>query len=260
LRSKQNLFYDSGVMLRQRVFLWALFAVTLRGGAARADIVVSDPPNDVDRYVDTAATSGVPMTISNMTTGLFTAAAASSGIVGNLVSTTASQTSTIGTITNSISGDGDVHAAVHAVNGTWSPLADSLFDVTFEVDVETTYSFRASAAWLGDDSPFLDGIAQVSFQDVTNGPDVAPMIGSSGATPLADHVGPLLVTLSPGVDYRLTARAIIAGGGFPGIFEANASWSFTLTPVPEARSLALLSPIVLGAALGVWWSKRRGRR
>jgi hypothetical protein len=112
-------------------------------------------------------------------------------------------------------------------------------------------------SWIGGAAPPLSGGANVTFFNVPAATNVAPTASVSAGAPGADSVGPLVITLSPSVVYQLTAQAIIAGGGAPGSHSADADWAFTLTAIPEAGSLALLSPVVLGVALGAWWSRRR---
>jgi hypothetical protein len=245
---------EGAPMLRARVLLFALAAAASSVRVAVADIIITNPASEIDRHVATSA-NGVDLDSSmNMAAGPFSYTAMSSGLGVNSVSATASQISTIDV--NSMTGAGVSVASIIASDSSWSLSAESYFSVQFEVDVATTFSFSAEVTWTSSMGG-LGGFSEVSLLNVTTATDVVPPVMRSVGLQGTDSMLPTLVMLIPTVQYRLTALTQISGSEFVNVDDANGEWSFTLTAVPEAGSAALLSPIILGAALGAWWRRRR---
>jgi len=250
-------------MTRRTLFLLALAAATLCTGITSADIVVGT----VARSVMTAAGAPLPgpgMMDSNSTPGAWSGIAFTDVIgPGGAVSTDALQASTTPAPTGpTIFGSGDAFTSGFGATpppppAGYSLLADSKFDVIFTVDAASLYDFDASVTWLGT-APPVGGGAMVELRDVTV-PMSTVVLHSISKSVVSPGVMPLdtTITLSPGVTYQLVAEAKLDGGGAPGPFTGEAHFMFELTAIPEAGSLLLMSPIVLGAAFGAWRSAKR---
>jgi hypothetical protein len=140
----------------------------------------------------------------------------------------------------------------------YSTIGNSFFDIFFTVDAPALYDLDASVNWVGGVPPFgFSSFAFVELRDFTNGSGLAFIQRDPGTQGLGTLS--TTVSLTTGITYRLVAQALINGaGGLPVTSTATADWSFDLvTAIPEAGGALLLSPIVLAAALGVWWSRRR---
>jgi hypothetical protein len=252
----------------QRVLVGILISWT-GVDAACADIVVNAAPAP-SRGVAVAASTPTGPAGAGETfggTGLYTkdVGVVGSGVGGTMaLSADADHSSLTPTPTGpALTGTGT--GAVEAIGGimgdSYSLTAQSFFDVFFTVDAAATYLFDATAQW---DSTFpppnLGGFSFVDLRDVTGGlPGIslvgggaAKGVGDTGTEHLAASVG-----LSPGTTYRLEARLLLSGGGgAPALFSATATWTFSLSIVPEVGSAAMMTLATLGAALCAWRTPR----
>jgi hypothetical protein len=144
-----------------------------------------------------------------------------------------------------MSGVGVSTASAEATGATgFSVLADSFFDVFFDVTAASDYTLLAAVEWAGETPPFF-GYARVQLIDVTNATVPAeiyrdPML--PGTSTLSTTVA-----LSTGVTYRLRAESHIAGGfDVAGEYGSTANWVFDLSQVPEPASATLVVVALLG--------------
>jgi hypothetical protein len=145
----------------------------------------------------------------------------------------------------------------------WSVMATSFFDVFFEVDIAGSYTFSASVNWTG--SADLIGEARVEIQDATvlmsPTPILSPLTKSDSDQGSA-MLGPTVIALTPGIDYRVFARSVISGGGGTDVTGASAMghWEFSLTAVPEISGFVAMTPLALVAAYCSWRHRRSKRQ
>ena len=122
------------------------------------------------RSVAAAATGDAGDGDSTTAGGIYTHTATSIGASpAGLVSTEGHHSSSIPDLVGpSMTGLGTSDVLVDATGTTgFSVLADSFFDVFFEVTVDRPYHLTADVHWIGDFPPF-GGYARVQLLDVTN--------------------------------------------------------------------------------------------
>jgi hypothetical protein len=187
--------------------------------------------------------------------GAYTETAQSTSAVLGVYNAKATQISlTPATMGLSTSGVGHADASVAPAFSGFSVFAESFMTVTFSVDANGLYAFTADAAWTG--TLPLTGLASVELKDATN-----LVLGSVLRTNAAQgfQSSSVLVGLTTGMSYTLTARAVVERGGLQ-VFDASAlaDWNFNLAPaaVPEVSSMAMLGLATLAAGAIAW--RRRG--
>lgn len=230
--------------------IWGLLAASVVVSAyapqARSDLIITGV--GTGRGVAAASTGGVGVGDSTALLSGYTKSVGSPGLSpAGEVYTTADHSSYVpDTIGPTMGGGGTVSATATATGETgFSVLADSFFDVFFQVTSDGVYDFDASVNWNGDFPPY-GGFAQVTLHDFTNTVDLYQVVTtniSQGSSTLG-----LSVPLTAGVTYRMLAEAKIDGGwDVPGVTAASADWSFTLS-VPEPAGLSLFAVGAVGLA------------
>lgn len=248
----------------------AVAMVAVFGGApVQASIMITPPAPS--RYVASAVTSGFtgatvagPFT-SSTAFGLFSPAPSSVSSVGGplgIDSATATQSSLTPSITgSSISGGGTATASVTWVGPSgYSVTADSFFDVFFEVDLPGTFNL-SGVVDSGGTFPPGSGIDSAEVKLVDNALPGSPLFleGTNPGDPGPDPFN-VNLSLTPGITYRLTARALVSRGGPSGVASADASWNLNLeeVAVPEPSTFVLAALGLLG--LGCVALRKKYRR
>jgi hypothetical protein len=236
---------------------------------ARAAIVTTAST----RAVHTEATGGPAEGALTFATGPYADSATTfGGNVGGIVTAFADQSSSAPTPSGpTMSGRGSVLATANWNDAPpfpgYSALANSFFDVFFEVDVTGFYDLSGEVGGSRSGAPF-SGFAAVRIREETApgsgtflpilGADFDRNLSSPGTTPFATTV-----FLSTGVAYELRADAVASGGGdTPGEFFGTATFNFLLSSpasvaTPEPSSFTLI--IGLGISFTVALRRRRGR-
>lgn len=232
------------------LLLIAVGLVALGTPSAHADLIVTSTSRSV-----TALATGAPG--DGDTTALTGLYVHSSSAIGSspagTISSGASQSSNVPSIGPAMGGTGTVstHASATGFTG-FSNLADSFFDVFFDVSSTGFYNLDASVNWSGAAPPF-GGFASVQLKDVSSAiiiDTVFSDLGSPGVHELHDAY-----FLTAGIHYRLTAEAKIDGGfATAGEYGASGGWSVTLVPEPSTLALAAFGFIGMAA-----WRLRRKR-
>ncbi len=220
---------------------------------AHAGIVVTS----TSRGVGAAATGSVGDGNSTTLTGLYvhSASAPGSSSAGS-ISSSASHSSTVPAIGPGMDGIGSVSASASATGFTgFSNLADSFFDVFFDVSTTGFYGLDASVNWTGDTPPYTD-FASVELRDVTSSITIDSVVSNVGSPGVHELHNAYFLTA--GVHYRLLAEAKIEGGfATAGEYSAAGGWSFTLAPEPSSVTLATLGLVGL---VGWGWRRRKSPR
>jgi len=211
---------------------------------AYAEIIVSS----TSRGVAAAATGAAGDGDSSVLAGLYDHSASATGSSpAGTIGSAASQSSIIPSLTGpAMDGLGSVSTFASATGFTgFSNLADSFFDVFFEVSTTGFYNLDASVNWTGDVPPF-SGFASVELRDITSATTIDSVVsdvGSPGVHELHDAY-----FLTTGISYRLLAEAKIAGGfATAGEYDASGGWSVTLVPEPSTLGLLAAAGVTLAA-------------
>lgn len=218
-----------------RLFPLALFA--LLANICQADILTKSATRSV-----TALTTGGPRLSDSTTTfGSYSKSLTSVGVSdAGTVTAAAKQTSSIpDPLGQSIAGVGEVAASVDATGRTgYSVVADSFFEVFFEVDLDGVYSFDASIEFDSDFPPF-GGFVKVELLDVTH----SLTLESVSLDAINQGTDSILksVALFAGTEYSLFARVRIDGGAaLAGPFGGSSTWDASIQQIPEPSSALLL--------------------
>ena len=211
---------------------------------AYSDLIVTGV--GAGRGVAAASTGGAGSFDSTILLGSYVKSVGSPGLSpAGEVYTTANQSSYAPNTTGpTMSGGGAVTATTTATGDTgFSVLADSFFDVFFQVSVDELYYFDAAVNWNGDFPPYSD-FARVTLSDFTNSVDLLEVLRTSGTQGSQSITG--TVFLYAGTTYRMFGEAKIEGGwATAGFSTASADWSFLLI-VPEPGGLTLFALGALG--------------
>jgi hypothetical protein len=226
-------------------------AVAATCATASAGLVVSSVGRNVRAQVNFEPLDENPSSVP----GAYAETAQSTSAVLGAYNASATQTSlTPATMGPSTTGVGHADASVAPAFGGFSVFAESFMEVTFAVDANGLYAFTADATWTG--TLPLTGSASVELKDATN-----LVLGNVLRTNAAQgfQSTSLLVGLTTGMSYTLTARALVERGGVQVVdATALADWNFNLAPaaVPEVSSMAMMGLATLAAGAFAW--RRRG--
>jgi hypothetical protein len=258
------------MMPRVHFFAFVL-SIGLATSAAFADLVIDDalPLPRSERGVGAAVTFGPSVGSMDMTGGPYSAMASSTnGMgIGTLTAMADQDSTTPDLVGPSMAGMGNtmVHVdswdAVANMSG-YSVMADSFFDVYFEVDVTGIYTLSAMVSFSGMfPSGSGGGSAIVELLDVTAAPVTLHSVTKLSTDPPGSAtLSPTLVTLSMGDKYRLFARAGMSLGGVTmATSDAMGHWEFDLSAVPEVGSFIAMTPLALIGVISVWLKRQRNR-
>ncbi len=225
---------------------------------SRADLVFSSG----SRSVFSAATYGTLDFSATTVAGLYTDSASTIGVgPGGAHSASASQSSLTPDTTGPLmSGTGHSESSISATGmDGYSTTGESVFIVSFQVDVDGMYDLDTSVSWTGDVPPFGgSNHAWVELKNNTTSTQLAYTFKNfaSQGTLSSSY----MLALEAGDTYELVALARVSGsGGLAGVASADADWSFDLTSaaIPEAGSVAMMTLASLGAAFGACWRRQR---
>ena len=135
----------------------------------------------------------------------------------------------------------------------FSVMADSFFDVFFQVDVSGTYDLAGSV----DSVLAGSGTAFAKVELFDTGFPAIPLLSELADPAHPGHAFGSPILLMAGSTYELKAKAFVSFGGGFGTASGDASWDFRLDPqaVPEPSSLVVMAGLGLCFAVA-----RRGFR
>jgi hypothetical protein len=229
--------YTKGFQMIRRNILIALVASSVLVGWANADIVVTS----IDRGVRAGATGAALDFHSTSLPGFYIKDVSSFGSsLAGTISSFAHQSSTTPSFVGpSMGGVGSADAMALASGLTgFSNIAESFFDIGFDVTATGFYKLDATVDWTGDLPPPFVGFATVELHDVSS----LLLIDSVASTPASPSMHELHSSylLFAGTHYRLYAEVEIAGGSdVGGLYGTSGSWGVTFG-VPEPGCLTVL--------------------